>query len=254
MVSLVISSLAAANVVKFDQSVYATDNCDATSTCTDTQIGTGNSQTNNCTSFSDCTNEALGSTNIQTNGCDSAPVCFNTATANDMRQSIQCRNASSCANFGGSDGLIQSIECTDVIGSCSNGGFLRSNTNQELRCFSIGESGCTNISDETSFGPENTPNEQKLFCASVSSGCANLASGNQIDQNLLCARSTQCNNNSNLLPVSSNTQSTTCANVDFCNNIGENTNVLANGASCESHDPGTTTICQPNRIIIRPNQ
>lgn len=241
------------NLVSSEREVFAVDNCDATSTCNNVDTGTGNSQTNNCTNFSDCSNEASGNNQIQTNRCDSVPGCFNTGVANDMRQSIQCRNVSSCANFGGSEGLGQSIECTDVASSCANGAFVTSNTNQELRCISIGGSGCSNGSQETSSGPENTPNEQKLVCAFVSSGCDNIAIGNQIDQNLVCARSTQCTNNSTLLPVSSNTQSTICSNAESCSNVGINTNVVANSGDCESHDPDTTTFCQPNRIIIRPN-
>ena len=245
------------NLVSSEREVFAIDNCDATSTCTNTNTGTGNSQTNNCTNFSDCLNEAEANNQIQTNRCDSVPGnpggCTNTGTANDMRQSIQCRNVISCANFGGSEGLSQSIECTDVAGSCANGAFVTSNTNQELRCISVGDSGCSNDSQETGFGPGNTPNEQKLDCVFVSDGCKNVATGNQIDQNLVCARTTQCINNSTLLPVSSNTQSTTCSNAESCSNVGINTNVVANSGNCESHEPDTITTCQPGRIIIRPN-
>jgi len=53
--------------------------------------------------------------------------------------------------------------------------------------------------------------------------------------------------------VDSNAQSTICANAGSCLNVGEHTNVIANGADCVSHDPNTTTYCQPNRIITRSN-
>ena len=41
--------------------------------------------------------------------------------------------------------------------------------------------------------------------------------------------------------VDSNTQSTICANAVSCLNVGENTNVIANGADCVSDEPDTTT-------------
>ena len=50
-----------------------------------------------------------------------------------------------------------------------------------------------------------------------------------------------------------NAQSTIFANTVSCLNIGDLSNVVANGADYENHDPDTTTYCHPNRIIIRPN-
>jgi hypothetical protein len=58
--SLFISTLALANSIIFEQSVYAVDNCDATSTCTNTQTGIDNSQFNECTNLSTCLNDATG--------------------------------------------------------------------------------------------------------------------------------------------------------------------------------------------------
>jgi hypothetical protein len=164
MASLVISTVALANSIKFEQSSYAVDNCDATSTCeNEPGTGTGNSQTNTCTDFSTCSNGVFGDDsdrNTQTNGCTDFSTCRNDA---------------------------------------------------------------------------------------------GLGDGNT--QNLLCARMTDCHNviGSFEAPANSETQSTTCANAGSCSNVGENTNVLANGADCESHDTDATTYCQPNRIIIRPN-
>ncbi len=70
MASLVISTFALANSMMFEQSVYAVDNCDATSTCENIERGIGNIQNNNCTDFSTCKNEANGDENIQINRCD----------------------------------------------------------------------------------------------------------------------------------------------------------------------------------------
>jgi len=87
--------------------VYAIDNCDATSTCTNLETGTGNTQTNNCTDFSTCQNEAIGDENAQTNNCDSSPGgeflfgCLNSAIGDRNNQ------RSACANVGGFGVLMQ---------------------------------------------------------------------------------------------------------------------------------------------------
>ena len=55
-VSLLVSTVTVANSMLLEQYVYAIDNCDPTSTCTNTQAGTGNSQENNCIKSSTCSN------------------------------------------------------------------------------------------------------------------------------------------------------------------------------------------------------
>ena len=78
MTSLVLCTFALANSM-FEQTAYAADNCDLTSTCTNIQTGIDNSQTNDCTNFSTCVNEANGNDNTQTNRCDTieAESCSN---------------------------------------------------------------------------------------------------------------------------------------------------------------------------------
>ena len=81
-------------------------------------------------------------------------------------------------------------------------------------------------------------------------GCLNTSVGNQSIQGLDCARMLTGCTNSNFSP-DTNVQSITCANATGTNN-GLRTNVFANGVdNCSSNGPDTTTICQPNRIIIR---
>ena len=198
-----ISSVALANSMTFEQSVYAADNCDATSTCTNNQAGTGNSQENNCINSSTCANEATGNRNTQSNRCDS----------------VRTQGQVGCINIAEGDRNIQSNACNSVGEFC--------------RTFAIGND-----------------NTQTSRCESVEASCFNFADGNDNTQNILCARMNHCIN----LAQSSNTQSTVCANGNSCSNDGTRTTVIANGATeCHSNGPDTTTFCQPNRVIIRPN-
>jgi len=59
--------------------VYAADNCDGTSTCTnDPGLGNDNSQTNNCIDSSSCQNFVVtGDTNTQQNDCSDNSDCSN---------------------------------------------------------------------------------------------------------------------------------------------------------------------------------
>jgi hypothetical protein len=79
---MLLATPAIGNSNKFE--AYAVDKCDATSTCTNIQTGTGNTQNNNCTNLSTCQNEANRDANTQTNRCDSSSAglthCQQTAT------------------------------------------------------------------------------------------------------------------------------------------------------------------------------
>jgi hypothetical protein len=182
--------------------------------------------------------------------CDPTSNCSTLEIGTDNSQSNNCTNFSICVNAVFGDGNTQTNRC-DSVGEfgCFNGAGGNDNT-QNIDCDSVGEFGCTN-------GAGGNDNTQTNRCDSVGAGgCANIAFGNDNTQNLLCARMlTGCNNEigSFEAPISSNSQSTTCANAGSCSNVGENTNVIANGADCSSHDPGTTTICQPGRTKILPN-
>lgn len=147
-----------------------------------------------------------------------------------------------------------------MITTCFN--FAQGNDQtQKMNCNSVGGNGCRNIAHGVGFDPDTgtfdpgIDNTQNMNCNFVSVGCLNDITGDENTQNLLCARMTSCNNviGSFDAPIDSNTQSTTCANAGSCLNVGENTNVLANGVDCESHDPDTTTYCQPGRTEILPN-
>ena len=75
--SLVISTVALANSMIFEQSVYGVDNCDPISTCN--SVGSASdAQTNDCIIFSDCQNIANGGLNNQNNGCRTS-FCSNAA-------------------------------------------------------------------------------------------------------------------------------------------------------------------------------
>ena len=190
--SLFVSSVALANSMMFEQSVYAIDNCDSTSTCFN--LPNTPTQRNSCARSSICNN--IGGGNDQNNNC-SRSECGNTA-------------------FGGSSNS-QNIACESS--SCSNDVASSSNS-QNIACRS---SSCTN----------------------------SLFAGGSNSQSIACQSSTVCA--INVGAPGSNTQNIACQSSPSCVNAGQNTNVIANGASCESHDPNTTTICQPGRTIIRPN-
>jgi hypothetical protein len=145
-----------------------------------------------------------------------------------------------------------SVPGNEFVVGCENIANGNDNT-QIINCFSVGVNRCVNR--VTDFEPSND-NTQKMNCIFVSVGCVNeVTQGSGNTQDLLCTRMTSCNNamGSFETPIDSKTQSTNCANAGSCSNVGVNTNVLANGADCESHEPDTITFCQPNRIIIRPN-
>lgn len=303
MASLLISTLTVANSIMFQQSVHAADNCDATSTCQNTQTGTGNNQENNCTDSSTCKNDATGDRNTQLNRCESSPGveltfgCFNGAIGNDNAQKITCNEIEDtvlgCFNAVGGNGNTQNLNCANVeLLGCSNA-VIGNNNFQETNCNSVGEFGCRNqvigsnnrqvisctdvgvicnVSADENNNIQNLKctdvgfacqdsatgdsNTQNLNCFLVGGACADQVVGDGNSQNLVCTRMVNvCGNllGSSESPTNSNTQSTTCANAGSCLNTGENTNILANGADCESHEPDTTTYCQPNRVIIRPN-
>lgn len=157
--------------------VYAADNCDATSTCTNVDIGTDNTQINNCIDSTTCDNSANGDRNTQTNECASVgtPGCFNTAdplfapTTDDNIQSndctfgegFQCSNEivggnkniqnnqcqanaqSDCVNFAFDDGNTQFNDCIGEGFACQNQGIGSSNQ-QKIECKDNGAAFCIN--------------------------------------------------------------------------------------------------------------
>ena len=115
--------------------VYAVDNCDATSTCTNTQTGVDNTQTNDCTTFSTCENEAIGDGNIQSNRCDSAagseffPGCDNFIEGNDNSQSKNCTDFSLAVTLYWVIAIVKVLTVPLLQGASS---FLRAQIRQEV--------------------------------------------------------------------------------------------------------------------------
>ena len=75
--------------------VYAADNCDATSTCNNTELLSPNNQNNNCRT-SICDNFANGFLNTQNNNCRGSS-CFNFAQDTSNTQNTNCAD-SGCSN------------------------------------------------------------------------------------------------------------------------------------------------------------
>ena len=247
--------------------------------CSNFVEGDGNSQNIDCTLVDDCFNRANGERNIQKMDCTSIGTfgSSNGAFGNENHQEFTCTNIGTvgCFNFANGDVNTQLMDCSNigelgcanqVFGSdntqtidcqnvgefgCFNSAFAKNNLNQNIKCYSVGDAGCENLSFNSST-LDNTKHVQDVTCIFVSTGCSNIAFLTEIDQDLTCVRSNLCINES-FIGSGGNAQSTTCANAGSCLNDGENTNVLANGADCESHDPDTTTYCQPGRTKIIPN-
>ena len=119
-VSLLVSTVTVANSILLEQYVYAIDNCDPTSTCTNTQTGTGNNQENNCIKSSTCSNAATGNENKQNNRCES----------------VRPRGQIGCINIGEGDGNTQKNDCNSVGEFCRNFAIANDNT-QTTRCKSV---------------------------------------------------------------------------------------------------------------------
>ena len=179
--------------------------------------------------------------------CDPTSTCQNTGSF-----STQTNNCfrSDCRNEG--DFNTQVNNCS--LGSrCDNRGFSSIQTND---CFT---SGCANLGDSstqvnncirsgvcTNFGLSS---DQTNECADSVCGNTVNDAGISSKQENKCARSSCVT----FSEVPHNSQHTECANSFSCLNIGDNTNMISNGAACTSGVTGTTTICQPGRIIVRPN-
>lgn len=157
-----------------------------------------------------------------------------------------CSETTICQNFneGGGIGNSQTNNCINFF-LCRNGVVSGSDNTQTNECRgrpSLGE--CTN----TAIGDGNT----QLNDCFTSSQCHNTAIGDGNTQHNSCARIACVNFAAGSTPSK---QSTTCYNAAVCENTHINSNVVANGADCQSSGPDTTTICHPGhtRIITRPN-
>jgi hypothetical protein len=91
-----------------------------------------------------------------------------------------------------------------------------------------------------------TTMEQNSICVR-NSNCQNNGSTDQNhltnQQSALCANTSDCNN-------SGNNDKTTCSNGSTCDKSGRGTTVLANHADCSCGPDGTPKLCQGGRSII----
>ena len=172
------------------------------------------------------------------NNCDSTSLCEEIDNSGSSTQNNNCRNLSLCSNLAlGPDPNTQSNDCDRSF--CTN--LAISNTNQRINCV---DATCNNFS----FGFSNN---QNMNCRATS--CFNAGDGSDGTQNMVCANGGGCTNFDSGFSAP-NKQNTLCQS-STCVNVGTNTNVQANSASetCSSGDPDTTTICQGDRVIFRPN-
>jgi hypothetical protein len=149
--------------------VYAADNCDAESICTNT--GIGSTQSNNCTQTK-CTNEGDGS--IQNNKCTSIGIgqgCNNRGDGSIQNNVCSDSGLGTCDNSG--DSSIQNNVCpsSNLEIFCVNGG---DNSNQNINCNRIGGGTCRNSGDGSSMS---------MNCLDVGGFCSNEGSGSSMSMN-----------------------------------------------------------------------
>jgi len=119
--------------------VYAANNCDSTSTCTNAG-STSDNQNNNCNGRSTCANIGLGGSNTQNNNCTRTSFCFNGGSGGST-QNNNCADPSFCANIDLVGSSTQNIDCANGL-FCSNtnaGGSSTQNAAcQSSSCFNVG--------------------------------------------------------------------------------------------------------------------
>jgi hypothetical protein len=255
--------------------VYAADNCDAESICTNT--GTGSDQQNNCVD-SRCLNR--GDHSVQNNRCVHAKIERSFGCSNIGDRSIQNNNCiatefAECQNIGDGStqnnwckgerqvclnsghGSSQNNLCLDTI--CSNSGF-NSNSNQNNncvnrdqkvhRCINQGDSNqINNCLDASCDNGPNSPSDQSITCARITLLCSNF--GNNANQNMVCANTDRClvTRQGFEEPTGILTQNTIC-NITSCvadsrSGTANTQTTICNGAAdafCENYERDTTVL------------
>src|SRR6478735_7450003 len=96
--------------------VYASNNCDTTSTCKN--VPDTPTQRNGCVRFSDCGNSGNGNSNIQNNVCRSSTLCENIANGNSNTQNTVCQSSTLCGSVSIGNSNTQNTLCQSSI-DCS---------------------------------------------------------------------------------------------------------------------------------------
>jgi len=99
-------------------SVYAANNYDATSTCSNFP-STSDIQNNNCTLTSVCVNIDFGRS-TQNNNCADPSFCNNVDVGGSSIQNVACANGFPCTNVDAGGSSIQNAACQSS--SCLNAG------------------------------------------------------------------------------------------------------------------------------------
>ena len=115
LASLMILSTASSGFSNIE--VYASNNCDTTSTCKN--VPDTPTQRNGCVRFSDCGNSGNGNSNIQNNNCDRTFQCNNFANGNSNTQNTVCRSSTLCENIANGNSNTQNTVCQSST-DCSN--------------------------------------------------------------------------------------------------------------------------------------
>ena len=115
LASLMILSTASSGFSNIE--VYASNNCDTTSTCKN--VPDTPTQRNSCARFSDCGNSGNGNSNSQDNNCDRTFQCNNFANGNSNTQNTVCQSSTLCENIANGNSNTQNTVCQSST-DCSN--------------------------------------------------------------------------------------------------------------------------------------
>ena len=129
--------------------VYAANNCDASSICTNNPGS--DTQLNNCTRLSTCLNNDFASLNTQNNNCSDGSFCANNALGNSNTQNLNCARVNQCVNIEFGSSSTQNTACANS-GSCFVVDFRSS---QNTACQSTGS--CRNEGINTNVISNSAP-------------------------------------------------------------------------------------------------
>lgn len=224
IVVLVLCSLSSgagvSNYMTLPHVAVAADNCDATSTCSNSDLGSGNSQNNNCSDFSTCTNSAVGSANSQSNECAKVGCSndVNSFFGFETNGNTQLNHCSFAGNFFCSNSVTDGSRNSQTNNCTSNGEALCSNlavfdrNNQKVDCMGVRACGNRAVGNE---------NVQNLNCKDMGFGCFNSASGSDNSQTLQCedSRVRVCGNSVGVQGDHNNMNMKCTTAVDECSNF-----------------------------------
>jgi hypothetical protein len=216
--------------------VFAADNCDPTSTCTNS--GSGSTQVNNCRE-SVCSNS--GDESTQNNNCVGiGTVGFGGGCSNDGRESTQANQCTStgrgtCYNIG--DGSKQTNNC--VFGFCSNIGDKNSIQNNNCRAKENPLGGPNTVCENRGDG-----STQNVNCIDVSVLCQNQGHGSTMNLNCVDVGKSCSQSGDGKMNLNCARMEVGCSNANNPGNPSEMNVICADGGACRNLWLGKGSVTQ----------